>query len=120
MPDIRIYTNFVSSANISSYLPYEEDISDGIQVTNDAICAAGLRQARNLVLFAGNTVENMITASVRVIDHLTGSYRLRGYDSLHEEWIEHDSLIPAKQLQRGLPIRLERKGFAILQLQQEV
>jgi hypothetical protein len=120
MPEVRIYTNFVSPADVSPYVTYEEDISDRVQATGDSVCAVGLRQGQNLLLFAGNTEQRTVTTCLRVRDSLSGSYRLCTYDSLVAEWIKHETLIPAEHLERGLIVKLERKGFAVLELKQEV
>jgi hypothetical protein len=118
-PDVRMYTNhhFQESA---PYTAYEEDISSCIHVTSDAACGLGLRQHDNLLLFVGNTAERTITIAVRVAGELAGSYRCRAYDSLVNEWVTWEDLVPAATLRRGLTVQVERKGFWLLDLAQEV
>jgi hypothetical protein len=91
-----------------------------MEATGDAVCAVGFRQGQNLLLFTGNTAERTVTTSVRVHDHLSGSYRLCTFDSLIDEWVEGEERIPAEDLMRGLIVKLERKGFCVLELRQEV
>jgi hypothetical protein len=117
--DVRIYTSFVSPAYLTPYVTYEEDISRSVQVAGNSTCSVALRQGSNLVIFVGNTAERTVTTSVRVTDHLAGSYRLRCYDSMLARWTDRDDLIPAERLARGVTVRLERRGFAVLELVQE-
>ncbi|HEX8918337.1 MAG TPA: hypothetical protein VF898_07530 [Chloroflexota bacterium] len=120
MPDVHVYTNFVSSANPGPYITYEEDISSRMEAIGDSLCRVGLRHGQNLLLFVGNTAERTTTTSLRVRDHLAGSYRCRTYNSLFGRWMEHDQRISADEIGRGMSVKLERKGFCVLDLQQEV
>jgi hypothetical protein len=118
--DIRIYTNFVAPTSVTPYVSYHEDISPLVHAAGDAICSVGLRQGQDLVIFVGNTAERTTTTSVRVRDGLSGSYCLRIYNSMLNEWIEHDGLITAEELERGLSVDLEQRGFSVLDLHQEI
>jgi hypothetical protein len=117
--DIRIYTNFVAPAVTTPYVSYEAQIPQVQAAGNDA-CSVGLRQGPNLVLFVGNTAQRTANTSVTVADGLDGAYRLRTYNSMLGEWVESQDLVPADALTRGLSVELERRGFAVLELQQEI
>jgi len=116
----RTYTNFHFPGDNSPYVAYEEDITDRIHVTGDSICPIGLRQGANYILFAGNTADRSVTTSLRLEGDVDGFYRLRCYSSLLDEWIENDELVSADQLTRGTAVRLERKGFCLVDLEQRV
>jgi len=117
-PDPRMYTNFHFQES-APYVAYDEDISPRVRTTGDAACGLGLRQGTDLILFAGNTEERTITTAVRVDDELSGSYRLRVFDSLFGQWVDR-GLVPAATLTRGLSMTIERKGFWLLDLRQEI
>jgi len=114
------HTNFVSPASFNPYIAYEKDVSSSVHATGDAACSVALRQGQNLVVFVGNTSERTLTTTVRVRDNLAGSYRVRRYDSMLAEWVNNENLIPAIDVERGLSLELERAGFAVLELTQEV
>lgn len=100
--------------------PAEEDITSHTQSTGESICAVGLRQGQNLLLFAGNTAERTTTTSLSVKRSLQGSYRLRSYNSLLERWVDGDERVTVDELERGIMVTIERRGFCVLDLQQEV
>ena len=68
----------------------------------------------------GNTAQRTLTTALRVKGELAGSYRCRAYDSLANKWVTWEELVPAATLRRGLAVQVERKGFWVLDLRQEV
>lgn len=116
-PDVRMYTNH-SFQQSSPYLACEIDITNRLELTGDAAVALALRRDQNVVLFVGNTTERTITTAVRIRDGLRGTFAVRVFNSLRGAWIEEDA-ITARDLQRGVPVQLERKGFCVLELRQE-
>ncbi len=120
MPEVHIYTNFPSPAHDTPYVAYEEDITAHVRVTGESVCAIGLRQGQNLLLFAGNTDHRTVTTAIGMHDGVSGSYRLRRYDSLFNDWLEDEKLVPAEEVARGMPVKLERQGFCLLDLRQEI
>jgi hypothetical protein len=118
-PDVHLYTNYHFQES-APYTAYEEDISAHIHVTGDAACGLGLRQHDHLLLFVGNTAERTLTTALRVEEELSGAYRCRLYDSLANQWVTWEELVPAETLHRGLAVQLESKGFWVLDLRQEV
>lgn len=118
-PDIEMYTNYHFQESLP-YVAYEEDITSRIHATGDGAVALGLRQGEDLLLFAGNTEERSISTAVRVDGTFSGAYRSRVYNSLVGRWTVDEDLIPADRLTRGIPMELERKGFWVLDLKQEV
>ncbi len=116
-PDLQIYTSF-HPQDSQPYQAYDEDISGQVHAGLDSVCALGLRSGTRLILFAGNTGEQTVSTSLQVTAPLSGSYRVRAYDSLLGGWAER-GLIPAAQLARGHVLKIERKGFSLLELTQE-
>ena len=73
----------------------------------------------DMMLLAGNTSEQTVNTSLKIGVPLSGRYRARLYESLLGEWVDR-GLLPAAQLQAGHVLRIERKGFCLLELVQEV
>jgi hypothetical protein len=73
-----------------------------------------------MMLFAGNTEDRAITTALHVDGTLGGSYRKRSFNSLIGRWQVDDVLVPGEQLNQGLVLELERQGFVLLDLQQEL
>lgn len=119
-PDVCLYTNFLCAEQTVPTVVYDEDVTGTVHATGDSIMAIGLRQEQNLLLFAGNTMERTTTTSIRVEGEVQGAYRLRRYDSLLGRWEEDGERVPAADLSRGLTVTLERQGFCVLDLRQEV
>ena len=117
-PDLQLYANF-HPHDSPPFQDYEEDISDQVHAGTDSVCALGMRSGERLMLFAGNTAEQTVNTSVRIGVPLSGQYRTRLYESLLGEWVDK-GLLPAAQLQQGRVLRIERKGFCLLELTQEV
>ncbi len=117
-PDLQTYTNF-HPQDSDPYQAFDEDISAQVYVGLDCVCALGLRSGDRLILFAGNTSEQTISTSLQVEAPLSGAYRARVYESLLGGWVDR-GLIPAERLQQGHVLRIERKGFTLLELTQEV
>lgn len=119
-PDLQVFTNFLCPRNATPTVTYEEDVSTCLHATGSSICPAALRQGANLLLFAGNTAERTVTTSLRLQGEVSGAYRLRRYDSLLSTWTEGDEPVPAGHLTRGLTVTIERRGFCLIDLQQQV
>jgi hypothetical protein len=117
--DINIFTNFSTPTSNTTATNYEEDLSSGVQVTGDALCSVGFRQAETIVVFVGNTDRRTSNTLVRLSVDLAGSYRLRTYNSMLGEWVESQERLTVDEVRRGLNVDLEGRGFAILELQQE-
>ncbi len=117
-PELQMYTNY-SFQQSSPYLAYDEDISRSMHVSGDAAVGLALRQDQRLVIFVGNTTQRTITTAVRVKEDLSGSYSMRVFNSLRGAWVEN-ATASADDLVRGLPVQLERKGFCVMELRQEV
>lgn len=120
MPNLRIFATFASTHDDTPFSTYEEDITRDVDAAGDAICTIGLKHHENLVLFVGNTAERTSTTSVRVRRQLSGRYRLQTYNSLLSEWIQAEDNVSPEHISRGITVKLERKGFCVLQLEQVV
>jgi hypothetical protein len=119
-PEVTLYTNFLCPRDSTPTVTYEEDITPDVRGTGASICPLGLRQGQNLLLFAGNTADRTTTTSLSVTCPVHGAYRLRSYNSLLERWIDEDRLVSGKELERGIMVTIEHRGFCVLDLQQEV
>ena len=117
-PALMLYANFHPQQS-DPYQAYDDDISDHVKAGLDAVVTLGLRSGDNMILFAGNTSEQTVNTSLRVGVPLSGAYRARVYESLLGEWADH-GLLPADQLMRGHILKIERKGFSLVELRQEV
>ena len=117
-PVLQLYANF-HPQDSDPYQAYDDDISDHVRAGLDAVCTLGLRTGDRLLLFAGNTSEQTVNTSLRVGVPLSGSYRARLYESLLGEWADR-GLLPAESLVQGHVLKIERKGFCLLELTQEV
>ena len=117
-PDLNIYANFQPHGPLPSQ-SYDEDISAQVHAGLDSVCALGLRSGDRLMLFAGNTSEQTVNASLKLDVPLSGQYRTRLYESLLGEWADH-GLLEAAHFAQGHVLRIERKGFCLLELTQEV
>ena len=117
-PDLEIYANFQPHGPLASQ-SYDDDISGQIHAGTDGVCALGLRTGDRLLLFAGNTTEQTVNTSLQVGVPLSGQYRTRLYESLLGQWVDR-GLLSAAHLQQGHVLQIERKGFCLLELMQEV
>ena len=117
-PGLALYANFHPQQS-DPYQAYDDDISDQVWAGLDSVCTLGLRSGDNLILFAGNTSEQTVNTSLSVGVPLSGAYRARVYESLLGEWADR-GLLSAEQLSRGHVLKIERKGFSLVELTQEV
>ena len=116
-PEIRIYTNF-SFHQSDPYVVYQHDVTAAVRTDGHASIALGLKQDADMALFVGNTVERSIATALRVTEGIQGTYRMKSFNSMRGAWTD-DGVVSAEQIAVGLPIGLERKGFLLVELQQE-
>ncbi len=116
-PDLQLYTNFHPQQS-EPYQAYDEDISLNVLSGLDSVCTVGLRQQDSLLIFAGNTAGETVNTSIRLDLPLSGTYRVRVYESLLGRWDDH-GVATAEALQRGRVLQIERRGFSLLELRQE-
>lgn len=117
IPEIRMYTNFTFH-QADPYIAYRDDITAAVHTDGNASIALGLRQGDDLALFVGNTVERTVATAVRVTDGVRGRYHMKSFNSMRGAWTERSG-VSADELETGIPIELERKGFVLVELQQE-
>lgn len=121
VPDLHIFANFHHSGESVSGASFRDDISDQVDVSSDSVCVIGLRHDQRMLLFAGNTEDRSLVTHVRVDGELLhGAYRVREYNSLLREWQERPELVAEQELKRGMTVQIERQGFWIFDLRQEV
>jgi len=118
LPELSLYTTFALPASTQQSVPlqaYDTDITDQVQARGSDICVLGLGRGEDLLLFAGSTADETVTTSVRVQADLSGSYRLRQFDSLLGVW-QDQGVLPASRFEDGYVLQIERKGFSLLEL----
>lgn len=118
-PDLRLYTNLRldGAGERKSPVVYDEDISDTVTTSHDAVSSMGLRRVSGeVLLFAGSTDDDALNTVLRVDQpNLAERYRVRAYDSLAGTW-QDEPAIEGAALRRGIILDMERKGFRLLEL----
>ena len=116
-PELRLYSN-CAFRQATPYLGYDEDVSSRVRLTGSSTSATALRRGNDFAILVGNPTNRMVTTSLRILGDVRGAYRVRVFDSLRNAWSEL-GLLAAAEIERGIPVELERKGFWILELEQE-
>jgi hypothetical protein len=117
VPDVRLYTN-ATLRSAGSSENFDEDISAAMSVEGEDAVVLGLRQKETLALFVGNTSSRTLTTAIG-LSGVRGSYAGRQFNSLRGEWTNLAAL-GADDLRRGVPVELERQGFCLFELTQDV
>jgi hypothetical protein len=117
VPDLRLYTNASFRCPGPSDV-FEEDVSGAVTIEGEDAVAVGLRQRNSIALFVGNTSSRTLTTALR-LSGVRGSFAGRQFNSLSGEWTEIASL-SAGDLQRGVRVQLDRQGFCLFELAQDV
>ncbi|HEY8296546.1 MAG TPA: hypothetical protein VIG32_00790 [Candidatus Baltobacteraceae bacterium] len=115
---VKMYANFRFDQSMP-YEAYDTDVSSKVHISGDAASAIALRKGEHVTVFIGNTVDRTITIAVSLNLELRGSYSVRSFNSLRGEWLE-DRLLDMAQFRKGVAIQLDRKGFCVLELRQEI
>ena len=118
LPELQMYGNFQFDRSTNGVV-YDTDVTHKVQVTGDEATSMGLQKGENLVVFVGNTTECTITTAVSVDLPLSGSYAVKSFNSLRGEWV-HNDVLDSATIRRGVAIQLDRKGFCVIELRQEV
>jgi hypothetical protein len=113
IPHTQVWSNEQFESDLPIHV-FAEDVSELLQCSGDAVRCAALRDGNRVVALAGNTEDRTVTTAVRLRD-ADGTYRLRLYDSLRRDWLEPRN-VSAEELQGGVTILLEPKGFQIMEL----
>lgn len=117
IPDEKMYATFRFDQS-APYEPYDEDITNQIEVMGDDACAIALRKAQNIVILIGNTIDRTISTSVTVGGTVAGRYAVKLFNSLRGGWVDGAS-IDSRILRRGIPLQIDGKGFCVIELRQE-
>jgi len=118
LPELQMYGNFEFDRSAACVV-YDSDLTGSVHLTGDAATGMALRKGENIVLFVGNTTERTVTTAVSIDLPLRGSYAVRSFNSLRGAWVDGDA-VESGLLRRGVPVQLDRKGFCVLELRQEV
>lgn len=118
VPELQLYTN-ARFHQSTAYNAYEADVTDMMTIGGDAAIGMALRDAQNLVLFVGSTVDRTVTTSITIADGLSGAYSMRLFNSLRNSWVE-GHMVSAQELSIGVPVQLDANGFCVFELRQEV
>jgi len=116
-PDLKLYANFRFD-QATPYEKYDEDVSDKVQSSDDATVTLALRRGREVTIFVGNTMIRTITTAVYLDLKLDAPYTVRSYSSLSQGWVE-SRMRDSRDLQNGLAVELDRKGFCVIELRPE-
>lgn len=119
LPEVTLYSNARFHCNGTSY-SYDEDLSRTLAVEGDAAVGIALRQADRVVIFVGNTSPSTVTTAVGIRAGLKGAFTSRIFNSLRDEWVDDAVSVDASDLARGVRIELDRHGFCIIELRQDV
>ncbi|HLI96758.1 MAG TPA: hypothetical protein VKT72_11825 [Candidatus Baltobacteraceae bacterium] len=116
IPQAQVWSN----QQFDSEVPIDvlaDDASEQFQCSGDAVRGAALRDGNRVIALAGNTEDRTVTTAFRLRD-ANGSYRMRIYDSLYRAWLEPRS-VSAEELEGGVAMLLEPKGFQIIEFHRE-
>ena len=115
--ELRMY----ATHRFDQSMPYEacdEDVTSDIKMSGEAVTAIALRKDAHLTILVGNTSDRTVTTAVRLTSVIEGAYSSRMFNSLRGDWLDWKTFDPA-ELQRGIPLQIERKGFCLIELRQE-
>ncbi len=113
VPNEQIYSTFAYEGSPGDRC-YDDDITPDVDVTGQHTVCIALRKGDRFVVLAGNTADHTVTVACRIHCAAAGSYTLRMFNSLSDGWKTGET-IGGQTLRSGLPIELERKGFAVLE-----
>ncbi len=116
-PELALYSNF-PFRQATPFVGYDEDVTEHVDVIGHATTTIALRRGKDLAVFVGNAMERTTTTAVRTDLELAGTYRMRSFNSLRGAWDDSRS-VSAADIKQGLALDIERKGFCVLELQQE-
>jgi hypothetical protein len=119
LSETTMYANFPCPGDSTPVVTYDQDVTNSVDAVGETICSIGFKQKEKVLLFAGNTADRTITTSIRLRCGLQGEYRLNVYDSLLNRWVEQDRRVSAGEIERGIVVEIERRGFSLLDLRQE-
>jgi glycogen debranching enzyme len=117
-PDQTMYANFEFDQSMPSTF-YSEDISAKLGTGGDASITIGLKKGDRYAILVGNTTDHTITTALSFKSEMKGRYQVRSFNSLRGSWVEPGHL-EGEELHRGVPIQLDRKGFCILELHEDL
>ena len=115
LPEAHVYSTF----DFETDLPLEvlpQDLSDRFQSSGDAVRSAALGDGERIVAIVGNTEDRTITTAMRLKD-AGRRYTLRVFESLQRRWSEARA-IDGRELEGGMSLRLEPKGFHVIELRE--
>lgn len=116
-PDLVMYASFRFGHSME-YHAYEEDVTNRfLEIIGDDVASIALRRGTDFVVFLGNTADRTVTTSVKFLERFGGKISARLFNSLRGEWLEQS--LAGGELNRGIPIQIDRKGFAVMELRVE-
>lgn len=103
-------------ASVDPARRYERDVSDDARVDGDGVACIALRRADGIALLLGNTLDRTVATALTLENDtaLGGQLRLRTYSSLARKWQEQE--LDSSRLRDGLPVRLDGRGFCVLEI----
>ncbi len=114
LPELRMFATHRFDQSMP-YDAYDEDVTSDLQVMGEGVTAIGLRKGGHIAILVGNTSDRTVATALRLTGPIVGGYASRTFNSLRGEWLEWATLDPA-DLERGVPLQVERKGFCLIEL----
>ncbi|HEY5426578.1 MAG TPA: hypothetical protein VIJ77_08525, partial [Candidatus Tumulicola sp.] len=111
-PELQVYGNFRFEGSAPTFV-YDDDITSSAHAVGDYASCIALRKKDAIAILVGNATDRTIATAMRLSLPLQGGYALRTFNSLRREWVDEGE-VTAAELQRGLALQLDRKGFCVL------
>ncbi|MBV9103216.1 MAG: hypothetical protein JO060_06465, partial [Candidatus Eremiobacteraeota bacterium] len=117
-PELRMYANFQSEQAMPMHV-YDEDVTDLLGLSGDSAVTIGLRKGDSMVVFIGNTSDRTTMSAWRMKVTPEARYAVRTFNSLRGAWVEGKP-VHGRALQRGVAVQLDRQGFCVMELREEL
>lgn len=116
MPDLQLFSNEqIDCAAPVHVLPH--DLDERFMASGDDAITAALGDGERIVAMVGNIQDRTISTAFRLRD-ASRTHTVRIYDSLKRGWLE-PRRIGAQELEGGVTILMEPKGFHVIELRPE-
>ncbi|HEY9180824.1 MAG TPA: hypothetical protein VIO32_08890, partial [Candidatus Baltobacteraceae bacterium] len=115
-PELTAWSNVEIDCSPQAHV-LSEDVSDRFLTSGDDAVTAALAGEGRIVGLIGNTQDRTVTTAFRLRDAREAQI-MRIYDSLNRAWLE-PRRVSADELEGGVTVLLEPKGFHIVELRRE-
>jgi len=116
MPDLQLFSSeSIGCTTSAQVLPH--DLGEQFMASGDDAITAALSDGERIVAMVGNIQDRTISTAFRLRD-AGRTHTVRIYDSLKRGWLE-PRRIGAQELEGGVTILMEPKGFHMIELRPE-